>query len=69
LELLPRGIVSDGPIDVGTVIGQKQDCRRGPDGEFLENSLAVGLLGDGPEQDEILVQEIPKLGIFVELLT
>jgi hypothetical protein len=31
--------------------------------------LAVRFLGDGAEQDEILVQEILEFGIFVELLT
>ena len=36
---------------------------------MLEYCLAVRFLGDGAEQDEILVQEILKLGIFVELLT
>ena len=28
-----------------------------------------GLLGDGPEEDEILVQEGVELGVVVELLT
>jgi hypothetical protein len=36
---------------------------------LLENSPAVRFLGDGAEQDEILIQEILKLRIFVELLT
>jgi hypothetical protein len=41
----------------------------GPDAEFLEDGIALGVLSDGPKNDEILCQEILKLGVFEKLLT
>ncbi len=37
--------------------------------EFLEDRVSGGVLQDGPEGDEILVQEGFELGVVVELLT
>jgi len=41
----------------------------GPDAEFLEDGVALGVLSNGPKNYEILCQEILKLGVFEKLLT
>jgi hypothetical protein len=41
----------------------------GLNAEFFVNGIALGILRSGPENDEILCQEILELGIFEKLLT
>jgi hypothetical protein len=39
------------------------------DAEFLEDGIALRLLNGGPENDEILLEEILEFGVFKKLLT
>jgi hypothetical protein len=57
------------PIDLAAVGAEDERCRRGCDPELPENSGPARSPVFGPDQDEIFIQKILKLGIGVKLLT
>jgi hypothetical protein len=69
LELVGRGIVAQDPIHFGAAAVEEEDGGSGLDLELLEQLVAELLLAVGPQEDEILVQEILELGVAVVLLT